>query len=33
MKTKSRHKLPILNQSREQLQDIIYQLEKVFESI
>jgi hypothetical protein len=33
LKTKSRHKLPILKQSREQLQDTIYQLEKVLESI
>jgi hypothetical protein len=33
LKSKSRHKLPILKQTREQLQDTIYQLEKVLESI
>jgi hypothetical protein len=33
LKTKSRHKMPILKQSRQKLQDTIYQLEKVLESI
>lgn len=33
LRSKSRHKLPILKQSRTQLQDTIYQLEKVLESI
>lgn len=33
LQNKSRHKLPIIKQSRRELQDTIYQLEKVLESI